>query len=81
MSFRPKTEDQLAWDLVKAAVTAQINLEVAGYRNRRRNELLGQLWPEFQASLNGETILELEPEYARWVSDAIGAASEVQRVG
>ena len=71
MDFTPKTEDELAWDLVKAAVRAKVNLEVAAYRNRRVNEILGELWPAFQASLNGEEILQIEPDYGTWVADAL----------
>lgn len=71
--FRSKTEDELAWDLVKAAVRARVNLEVSSYRNRRVNEMLTELWPAFQASLSGETILEIDPEYETWISDAIAS--------
>jgi hypothetical protein len=77
LDFTPKTEEELAWDLVKSAVRAKVNLEVAAYRNRRVNEILAELWPAFQASLNGETILEIEPDYGTWVADAI----ETSRVG
>lgn len=71
IAFTPKTEDELAWDLVKAAARAKVNLEVAAYRNRRVNEILAELWPAFQASLNGETVLEIDPDYAAWVQDAL----------
>lgn len=81
IAFTPKTEEELAWDLVKAAVRAKVALEVAAYRNRRVNEILGELWPAFQESLNGETILEIEPDYASWVADAIEVTSEASRVG
>lgn len=77
MDFTPKTEEELAWDLVKAAVRSRVNLEVAAYRNRRVNEILAELWPAFQASLNGEDILEIDPEYETWVAGAL----EASRVG
>jgi predicted LPLAT superfamily acyltransferase len=80
MSFTPKTEEQLAWDLVKAAVRSQVNLEVANYRNRRINEILAELWPAFEAALMGETILELDPQYETWVSNALEAGVETGRV-
>lgn len=73
MNYTPKTEEQLAWDRVKAVVTAKINLEVADYRMRRRNEMLSELWPAFQASLNGETVLDIDPEMEHWVSDSVRA--------
>lgn len=72
-SFTPKTEEALAWDLVKAAVRAKVNLEIAAYRNRRINEVLSELWPAFQAALSGEELLELEPEFESWVRDAVEA--------
>jgi hypothetical protein len=81
ISFTPKTEDELRWDLVKAAARAKVNLEVAAYRNRRVNEILAELWPAFQASLNGEEILEIEPDYAEWVRDALVVSDEANPVG
>jgi len=76
MSFTPKTEEQLAWDLVKAAVRARVNLEVANYRNRRINDILAELWPAFEAALMGETVLELDPEYETWIQSALEAGVE-----
>lgn len=73
MNFTPKTEEALAWDRVKAVVTAKINLEVADYRMRRRNEMLSELWPAFQASLSGETVLDIDPEMEHWISDSVRA--------
>lgn len=82
MNFTPKTEEQLAWDLVKAGVRAQVGLEVAEYRNRRVNERLSELWPAFRAALSGEVMLELDPEVETWIGDATKAleTSEASRV-
>lgn len=80
LGYQPKSEEQKAWDLVKAAVTARVNLEVAAYRIRRRDELLGSLWPEFSAALNGEEILSIDPEFSTWIGDAIEAISETSTV-
>lgn len=74
-NFTPKTEEALAWDLVKAAVRSKVNLEVHAYRNRRVNEILAELWPQFHASLSGETVLAVEPEYETWITDAISVAA------
>ena len=71
MQFTPKTEDQLAWDLVKTAVRAKVAVEVANYRNRRVNEMLGELWPAFEAALMGDSFAEIDPEYQSWVLDAL----------
>lgn len=79
-SFKPKSEEALAWDLVKFAVRSKVNLEVAEYRNRRVNEMLGELWPAFQAALSGEVLLEIEPEMETWVRDSIGAIDAPSRV-
>jgi hypothetical protein len=83
MNFTPKTEEQLAWDFLKAAVRAKVGLEVAAYRNRRVNDELGELWPAFRAALAGEVILEVDPETETWVRDAVAqleAGSEASRV-
>lgn len=78
--FTPKTEEQLSWDLIKACARGKANLEVAAYRNRRINEILSEVWPAFQASLAGEEVLELNPEYAEWVKDALEAQREIAGV-
>lgn len=73
MNFTPKSEDQLAWDLIKIMVRGKVGVEVAEYRNRRVNDLLGEIWPAFRASLNGETALEIDPQFETWIADALGA--------
>ncbi len=73
IQFVPKTEEQLQWDLVKAAVRAKVALEVANYRNRRINEMLAELWPMFQAALSGEEVLGIDPMFEEWVRDAVMA--------
>lgn len=78
--YTPKTEDQLQWDLIKAAARAKVNVEVADYRNRRLNAILSELWPAYRAQLSGEVMLELEPEYETWVRDATEASREATRV-
>lgn len=80
MSFTPKTREQLAWDAVKAAVNARLNFEVAVFRAERRNEMLAELWPAFEAALHGDTYLEIDPEFSTWIADAqrmIGETSTV----
>lgn len=73
MSYTPKTEDQLAWDLIKVAVRAKVNVEVANYRNRRIDAMLGELWPAFRATLDGEDRGEIDPMYETWIVDALAA--------
>ena len=68
--FTEKTDEQLAWDLIKAAVRAKVGLEVAAYRNKRQIEMLAELWPMFEASLNGEDVLTIDPEFDSWIRDA-----------
>jgi hypothetical protein len=75
MDFKAKDEDQLAWDLLKAATRAKVNVEVAAYRNRRVNEILEELWPAFRAYLNGEEIGAIDPMYENWVMDAVNGPS------
>lgn len=75
MDFRPKDEDQLAWDLLKVAARARVNVEVAAYRNRRVNEILAELWPAFRAYLDGEEIPAIDPVYSNWIMDAVNGPS------
>lgn len=69
--YREKDEVDLAWNAIRRAATARVDLEVKTYRERRLNEVLGELWRTFSRSLSQGDVLELEPEYEQWVKDAL----------
>lgn len=69
--YREKDEVDLAWNAIRRAATARVDLEVKTYRERRLNEVLGQLWHTFSRALSMGEVLELEPEYEVWVKDAL----------
>jgi hypothetical protein len=69
--YRKKDEVDLAWNALRAAATARINLKYKILREREVDDVLGQLWTKFERSLASGELLELEPEYERWVRDAL----------
>jgi hypothetical protein len=69
--YKPKNEVDLAWNAIKQVVNAKVNMEVAIYRERRKNDLLSEIWPQFKDALTSGEILELETESSNWVRDAL----------
>lgn len=61
----------MAWNALRRAATARVDLEVKTYRERRLNEVLSELWTKFAAGLNTGEVLELTPEYEQWVEDSL----------
>ena len=69
--YRTKDEVDLRWNAIRRAATARVDLEVKTYREKRLNDVLTQLWTTFSRALGEGDIVELEPEYEKWVSDAL----------
>lgn len=69
--YREKDEVDLRWNAVRRAATARVDLEVKTYREKRLNDVLTKLWNTFAVALSQGDIVELEPEYETWVSDAL----------
>lgn len=69
--YRTKDEVDLRWNAMRRAATARIDLETRAWRERRLNEVLGELWTKFAAGINQGEVLELEPEYEQWIADAL----------
>lgn len=58
------------WNAIKKFVAARINLEVAIYREKRTNELLDELWPQFESALQSTEGLK-EADVKQWVEAAL----------
>lgn len=69
--YREKDEVDLRWNAIRRAATARVDLDVKTYREKRLNDVLSQLWKTFSAALSQGDIVELEPEYEKWVADAL----------
>lgn len=69
--YRTKDEVDLRWNAIRRAATARVDLDVKTYREARLNEVLSQLWTKFSIALGQGDIVELEPEYESWISDAL----------
>lgn len=69
LGHRTKGEEELAWNAIKKVVHARINLEVAVYREKRVNELLDELWPQFEAAMNAGELKEAD--FGAWLKAAV----------
>ena len=74
--YKKKGEEELAWSIIKKMVNARVGLEVAIYRERRMNELLGDLWPKFSKALEAGTLKKGDME--QWVADALKQLPELE---
>lgn len=71
--YRLKSEDEMAWNAVRRAVTAKLRLEATAWLEKRLNDELPGLQVEFQRVLNAGNLPELEADYEKWVEDALAA--------
>jgi hypothetical protein len=69
--YRLKTEDEMAWNAVRRAVTAKYRLEATAWLEKRVNDTLPALQVQFQNTLNNGNLPELEADYEKWVEDAL----------
>lgn len=69
--YRSKDEIDLAWNAIRKIAEARLNVEFAIAKERRKNEILTQLWGEFEKSLARGEVMALEPEFETWVRDAL----------
>lgn len=72
--YRPKSEDEMAWNAVRRAATAKFRLEAAAWLEKRLNDALPGLQVEFQKAVNSGNLPELEAEFETWVADAMEAS-------
>lgn len=70
-SFRPKEDEDFAWNAIKRAATAEIDLELKSIREERVDAALRELWPAFLAGLNSGQVKTANPNYKAWVRDAL----------
>ena len=76
--YRLKSEEEIAWNAVRRAVTARVRLEAAAWTEKRLNDLLPPLQIEFQKVLHDGYLPQLEADYEVWVDDAISAMRRPQ---
>lgn len=69
--YRTKDETDLRWNAIRRAATARVDLEVKTWRERYLNDVLSELWSRYAAGLNEGEVRELDPEYGKWIADAL----------
>ena len=72
-NFRPKEDKDFAWNAIKRAATAEIDLELRTKREKRIDAALRELWPLFLAGLNAGQLKTANPNYKAWVKDALAS--------
>ena len=76
--YRTKDEADLAWNDIRRRITRELDVQIASWRERALNELLGQAFDEFAKSLTTGETLELEPAYTQFVAEALSTAVDVK---
>lgn len=72
--YRLKSEEEMAWNAIRRAATAELRLEAAAWLEKRLNDILPSLQVEFQKTLNAGALPELVANHETWVKDAMTAA-------
>lgn len=76
--YRPKSGEELAWNTIRRAATAKVQLEAAAWKEKRLNDILPELQQQFQRMMSAGNLPELEADYEKWVEDAFAAAQRPQ---
>ena len=72
--YRLKSEEEMAWNAVRRAVSAKLRLEATAWLEKRMNDELPALQVEFQRTLSAGALPELEADFEKWVEDALAAS-------
>lgn len=76
--YRTKDEADLAWNALRRRITRELDLQVAEWRERALNDLLGKAFTEFAKSLTTGETLELVPSYTKFVGEALSDVIDVK---
>ena len=71
--YKTKTENDLRLNAIRRMATARVDLEVKSYRERRLNEVLTELQQRFDEATNEGEIVEVNPDYGKWMNDTFEA--------
>lgn len=69
--YRDKDETDMAWNRMRRRITRELDTQIQDWREIALNTLLASAWDKYVASLNSGEVLELEPAYESWVSQAL----------
>jgi hypothetical protein len=73
--YSQKNEADLAWNRIRREVVAKVHLAAANWKEEKLNEILPRLQDEFEKSLIGGEILEIEASHETWVDEVLQDAS------
>lgn len=71
--YRLKSDEEIAWNVVRRAVTARLRLQAAAWVEKQLNDLLPPLQVEFSRMLQRGEMPVLEPEYEEWLDVTLKA--------
>jgi predicted RNA-binding protein Jag len=72
--YRGKDSTDLAWNAIRRAITAKVDLEVKTWREHRLDQELTDAWSKFAQALSRGEVLELDPVHESWIKDALSAS-------
>lgn len=75
--YRSKDEVDLQWNRVRRRITRELDVQIADWREKALNNLLGPAWEKFKEALDAGETLELESEYESFVARALDEAVSI----
>jgi hypothetical protein len=78
--YRTKDDVDLAWNQIRRRITRELDIQLADWREKALNNLLGGAWTKFSESLSRGEVLALESDYESWVARALDEAVTIKPV-
>lgn len=78
--YRHKSDDDLAWNRIRRAITRELDTEIQNAREEALNAILTKAWEDYTAALGHGTLPEVESKYTNLaravVSDVVSVPAE-----
>jgi len=79
--YRSKDEIDLRWNRIRRRITRELDLQIADWRERALNELLGGAWEQYKNAIATGTVLELETKYEEFVDTVLNEVIDAKVEG
>lgn len=76
--YRQKDEIDLRWNRIRRRITRELDVQIADWRERALNELVGGAWEQYKNAIATGTVLELEAKYEQFVGAVLNDVIDVE---
>ena len=76
--YRTKDDVDLRWNRIRRRVTRELDTQIADWREQALNFLLSEAWTEYTKQLENGDVRELEPEYTKFVGEALSQVIDTE---